>query len=75
MYRREFCAGIVQISVVVVIGTDRGSSFVLHIFIEAYWRYMASWNWVNYGSGDGLLPDGTMPLSEPVLTKKKQTTV
>ena len=74
MYRREFCAGIAQISVVVVIGTDMGSSFVLHRFIEAWWRYVASWNWVNYGSGSGLLPDGTMPLSEPVLTKK-QTTV
>ena len=32
---------------------------------------MASLNWVNYGSGNGLLPDGTMPLSEPVLTKKQ----
>ena len=32
---------------------------------------MASWNLANYGSGDGLLPDGTMPLYEPVLQRNK----
>ena len=41
MYRSECCAGIAQISVVVVIGTESGSSFVLHRFIEALCRYMA----------------------------------
>ena len=25
-------------------------------------------NWVNIGSGNGLLPDGTKPLPEPILT-------
>ena len=25
-------------------------------------------NWVNIGSGNGLLPDGTKPLPEPMLT-------
>ena len=32
----------------------------------AWWRNMATWNWVNIGSGNGLLPDGTKPLPEPV---------
>ena len=29
---------------------------------------MASLNLVNIGSGNGLLPDGTKPLAEPMLT-------
>ena len=29
---------------------------------------MAAKNWVNIGSGNGLLPDGTKPLPEPMLT-------
>ena len=29
---------------------------------------MAWCHWVNIGSGNGLLPDGTKPLPEPVLT-------
>ena len=29
---------------------------------------MTKWIYVNIGSGDGLLPDGTMPLPEPILT-------
>ena len=28
----------------------------------------ATWIWVNIGSGNGLLPDGTKPLPEPMLT-------
>ena len=32
------------------------------------WRHMATWNWVNIGWGNGLLPDGTKPLPEPMLT-------
>ena len=28
----------------------------------------AIWVWVNIGSGNGLLPDGTKPLPEPMLT-------
>ena len=29
---------------------------------------MATWIWVNIGSGNGLLADGTKPISEPMLT-------
>ena len=29
---------------------------------------MASWIWVNIGSGNGFLPDGNKPLPEPMLT-------
>ena len=29
---------------------------------------MATEIWVNIGSGNGLLPDGTKPLPEPMLT-------
>ena len=29
---------------------------------------MATKIWVNIGSGNGLLPDGTKPLPEPMLT-------
>ena len=36
--------------------------------IGAYWHRMVSEIWVNIGSGNGLLPDGTKPLSEPMLT-------
>ena len=36
--------------------------------IRAQWRHMAAENWVNIGSGNGLLPDGTKPLPEPMLT-------
>ena len=32
------------------------------------WRYMATETRVNIGSGNGLLPDGTKPLPEPMLT-------
>ena len=30
----------------------------------AYLHYMATWNWVNIGSGNGLLLDGTKPSPE-----------
>ena len=36
--------------------------------IVAYWRHMATEIWVNIGSSNGLLPDGTNPLPEPMLT-------
>ena len=36
--------------------------------IVALWRHMATEIWVNIGSGNGLLPDGSKPLPEPVLT-------
>ena len=37
-------------------------------FVMAYWWQMATEIWVNIGSGNGLLPDGTKPLPEPMLT-------
>ena len=36
--------------------------------IEAKWHHMATEIWVNIGSDNGLLPDGTKPLHEPTLT-------
>ena len=30
--------------------------------------YMATEIWINIGSGNGLLPDDTKPLPEPILT-------
>ena len=50
--------------------------------VDAYWilsvtininslslvRHLGTWIWVNIGSGNGLLPDGTKPLPEPMLT-------
>ena len=32
------------------------------------WFNMATQNWVNIGSGNGLEPDGTKPIPEPMLT-------
>ena len=34
----------------------------------AYWRHVAAEIWVNIGSGNGLFPDSTKPLPEPMLT-------
>ena len=36
--------------------------------IVAYWCHMVTQIWVNIGSGNGLLPDGSKPLPEPMLT-------
>ena len=38
--------------------------------INLLWPSNAIWwqIWINIGSGDGLLPDGTKPLPEPMLT-------
>ena len=36
--------------------------------IVAQWRHMATETWVNIGSGNALLPDGTKPLPELMLT-------
>ena len=33
-----------------------------------YGLEMATWVWVKIGSGYGLLPDGTKPLPDPMLT-------
>ena len=35
--------------------------------IVAYWRHMAKLIWVNIGSGNALLPDGTKLLPEAML--------
>ena len=34
----------------------------------AYWRHATPVNWVNTDSGNGLLPDDTKPLPEPMLS-------
>ena len=36
--------------------------------IVAYWRHMVTQIWVNTDSGNGLVPDGTKPLPEQMLT-------
>ena len=43
--------------------------------IVAYWRQMATEIWVNIGSGNSLLPDGTKPLHEPMLTNPQWSPV
>ena len=46
--------------------------FFVYVFqrelIVAWWCHMATEVWVNIGSGNGLLPDSTKPLPEPMLT-------
>ena len=37
-------------------------------YIEAEWRHLATENWVNIGSDNDLLSDGTKPLPAPMLT-------
>ena len=39
------------------------------------WHHMATEIWVNIGSGNGLLPDGTKPLPEPMLTNHQWSPV
>ena len=48
--------------------TENVSIWWRHHVIVAWWRHMATWNLVNIGSGNGLLPDRTKPLPEPMLT-------
>ena len=36
--------------------------------IMAYWRHIAAYFWVNFGSDEGLLPGDTKPLPEHMLT-------
>ena len=38
------------------------------IRVLVWWRHMATEIWVNIGSANNLLPDGTKPLPEPLLT-------
>ena len=43
-------------------------------WLNTLWPNDATWRqekWLNTGSGDGLLPDGTKPLPEPMLTCHK----
>ena len=40
----------------------------IHKLIVAWWHHMAEGIQVNIGSGNGLLPDGTKLLPEPMLT-------
>ena len=37
----------------------------------AQWRHRVTQSWVNIASGNGFLPDGTKPLSEPRMTNHK----
>ena len=40
-------------------------------FYVAKWRYMATQILINIGSDNGLLPNDTKPLPEPMLTYRK----
>ena len=66
----------VRPSVDTVISTEYKSRYVLFEFslsitlILAKWHYMVTEIWVNIGSGNGLLPYGTKPLPEPILTSR-----
>ena len=40
----------------------------IFFLIVAQWWDMATYTWVNIGSGNGLVPSGTKPLPEPMLT-------
>ena len=57
---RSFCLGLIA---------PIGLSF-WYPFINSLWPSDTIWRhiWVNIGSGNGLLPDGTKPLPEPMLT-------
>ena len=39
------------------------------------WRHMETQNCVNIGSGNGLLPDGTNPIPEPMLSNNQSSPV
>ena len=52
---------------------------ILHVEVSdlfnSLWPSDAIWRqeiWVNIGSGNGLLPDGTKPLPEPMLTYRQK---
>ena len=40
---------------------------IFHQLTVAYRRHMVTQMWVHTGSGNGLVPDGTKPLPEPML--------
>ena len=39
-------------------------------WVNSFWCHKATWICVNIGSDNGLLPDGTKPLPEPIFTYK-----
>ena len=43
-----------------------------HLSFLDMWRHRATQIWVSIGSDNGLLPEGTKPLSDPMLTYHKQ---
>ena len=43
---------------------NRAANGMISEVIVALWCHMASWVFVNIGSGNGLLPDGTKPLPD-----------
>ena len=54
-----------------VIMGQRGVSHnagILVVLVEAEWHHMMMFNMIYIGSGNGLLPDGTKPIPEPMLT-------
>ena len=51
-------------NIYIFISTD----FKYNSLIVAVMPYMVSWTLVTFGSGNSLLPDGTKPLSGPMLT-------
>ena len=56
----------------------RSRSFVsipIDAVIDPYRRHIASWNLDNIGTDNGLLPGGTKPLPEPVLTYPQSSPV
>ena len=48
---------------------DRWHALLVNL---AWWCHIATWNLFNIGSGNSLLPDGTNPLPEPMLTYHQQ---
>ena len=44
-----------------------GRYTVFSLVVVALWHHMVTLIWINIGSSNGLLPDGTRPLPEPVL--------
>ena len=45
------------------------------LLIVALWRHIATQTWDNIGSSNGLLPDDTEPLLEPILTNRQRGVV
>ena len=54
----------------------QGTNELIHITQSSFigW-HMVTQIWVNIGSGNGLLPDGTKPLPEPMLTYHQRSSL